>query len=693
MATDPVCGMFVDERTAELKAEVHGVTYYFCCETCMREFVAPEKEARKLKFGVVAAIVLAVPVLFLTGPALTSRSWDYALLALDTPIQFGIGWRFYRGAYDAIRNRMGNMDVLIALGTSAAWAYSAAVTLNPGLFKTPGVYFDASATIITLVLAGRYLENVTKGRASDAVRKLMAMSPLTALRVNPDGTESEIPVESVKVGDTLVVKPGERIPVDAIVLAGTAAVDESMITGESMPVDKGVGDGVIGATINKSGLLKIKADKVGQDSTLVQIVRLVERAQAGTAPIQRLADRVASYFVPVVIAVALVAALSWYFVGSIGLDFSVLAFVSVVIIACPCALGVATPAALMVGTSVGAQSGVLIKGGESLERMAKVDTMVFDKTGTLTVGRPSVTDVVPADGFSRDDLLRIAAAAERGSEHPLGEAIVQEAKRHSLSAPEPSDFAVLPGKGVSAAVDGVRVLVGTSRLATENGVDVASLEADMIRLEEEAKSTVVVIAGGKIAGTIAVADTVRATAKPAVEALQAMGIEVIMLTGDNNRTASVIAGEAGIKRFVAQVLPDKKEEVIASLQKEGRKVAMVGDGINDAPALATADVGVAIGSGTDIAKETGGIILIKDDLMDVPLAAKLSRATLSKIKQNLFWAFAYNVILIPVAAGILVPFLCVHIFDYLPLLAAVAMAVSSTAVITNSLFLFSFRAS
>lgn len=693
MATDPVCGMFVDERTAELKAEVRGVTYYFCCETCMREFVAPEKEARKLKIEVVAAIVLAVPVLFLTGPALTSRSWDYALLALDTPIQFGIGWRFYRGAYDAIRNRMGNMDVLIALGTSAAWAYSAAVTVSPGLFKTPGVYFDASATIITLVLAGRYLENVTKGRASEAVRKLMAMSPSTALRINPDGTESEIPVESVKAGDTLVVKPSERIPVDAIVLAGTSAVDESMITGESMPVEKGVGDGVIGATINKSGLLKIKADKVGQDSTLVQIVRLVERAQAGTAPIQRLADRVASYFVPVVIAVALAAALSWYLFGRIGLDFSVLAFVSVVIVACPCALGVATPAALMVGTSVGAQSGVLIKGGESLERMAKVDTMVFDKTGTLTVGRPSVTDVIPADGFSRDDLLRIAAAAERGSEHPLGEAIVQEAKRHSLSSPEPSDFAVLPGKGVSATVDGVRVLVGTTRLATENGVDVASLEADMIRLEEEAKSTVVVILGGKIAGMIAVADTVRATAKPAVEALQTMGIEVIMLTGDNDRTASVIAGEVGIKRFVAQVLPDKKEEVIASLQKEGRKVAMVGDGINDAPALATADVGIAVGSGTDIAKETGGIILIKDDLMDVPLATKLSRATLSKIKQNLFWAFAYNVILIPVAAGILVPFLGVHIFDYLPLLAAVAMAISSTAVITNSLFLFSFRAS
>lgn len=691
MATDPVCGMFVDENTAELKVDVRGLTYYFCSQSCMREFLAPEKEARRLKYEVLAAAILTVPILFLTGPALDSRTLTYILLALDTPVQFVMGWRFYRGAYDSLRSRTGNMDVLIALGTSAAWAYSAFETLSPGRLVASGVYFDAAATIITLVLAGRYLENATKARASSAVRKLMDIRPSIARRVNPDGTESEVPVAAVRVGDTLVVKPGERIPVDAVVLAGESAIDESMITGESMPVDRGPGDEVIGATINKSGLLRVRADKVGQDTTLVQIVRLVEEARVGTAPIQRLADRAAYYFVPAVIVAALTAGLSWFLFGRIGLGFSVLAFVSVVIIACPCALGVATPAALLVGTSKAAEFGVLIKGGEQLERTAKVDTVVFDKTGTLTVGLPAVTDVIPVE-LAPNDLLRLAAAAEKGSEHPLGNAIVREAKSRSLQISEPSQFSALSGKGVAATVDGVRVIVGNPRLMTETGVDISNLDSTLGRLEEEGRSVVVVAAGEKLAGVIAVADTIRPTAKPAVEALKSMGLQVLMLTGDNQRTAKSIAHELGIGRFVAEVLPDRKEQVIATLQKDGKTVAMVGDGINDAPALAKADVGIAVGSGTDIAKETGGIVIIEDDLMDVPLAAKLSRATLSKIKQNLFWAFAYNVILIPVAAGALVPFFGVRIFDYLPLLAAFAMAVSSTAVITNSLLLFGFRA-
>ncbi|HEV2389627.1 MAG TPA: copper-translocating P-type ATPase, partial [Nitrososphaerales archaeon] len=556
-----------------------------------------------------------------------------------------------------------------------------------------GVYFDTAAVIVTLVLAGRFLEHATKSRASAAVRKLVGLQPTTARRLNTDGSEAEVPVEQIAVGDTLLVKLGERIPSDGAVVEGSSAVDESMITGESIPVEKGPGDEVIGGTINKSGILKVRADKVGQDTALFQIVELVEQAQAGRAPIQRLADRIASYFVPVVIAAAAVAGLSWFYLGHIGLDFSVLAFVSVVVIACPCALGVATPAALLVGTSRGAQSGVLIKGGEYLERAGKVDTVIFDKTGTLTRGTPSLTDIVPSGGLEPNELLRLAASVERGSEHPLGEAIVAEAKSRFLSLSEPRDFHAVPGEGVRGTVDGKKVILGNRRLATENGVDLSAVETALAKLEDVGKTAMVVAVDGQSAGVLGVADTVKPSAKEAVDALKGMGIEVMMLTGDNPRTAAAIAHQVGIERFVAEVRPQQKEEEIASLQKEGRVVAMVGDGINDAPALAAADVGIAIGSGTDIAKEAGGIVLIKDDLQNVPAAIALSRRTLSKIRQNLFWAFAYNVVLILVAAGALVPFFGAQVYDVLPFLAAGAMAVSSATVIGNSLLLFRFKPS
>jgi len=686
--------MFVDESTAELKAQVRGVTYYFCSESCMREFLAPERELRTLEAEVAAAALLSVPILLLTyARLLPAQTSDYLLFLLETPIQFGVGRRFYRGTYDSIKNRMGNMDALIALGTSAAWAYSTAVTFDPGLFSASGVYFDTAAVIITLVLAGRLLEHLTKSRASAAVRKLLDLQPIVARLVSPDGSETEVPVERVGVGDKLVVRPGEKIPVDAVVVEGASAVDESMVTGESVPVDKGPSDEVIGGTINRSGMLRLRAERVGQDTALFQIVRLVEEAQVGRAPIQRLADRIASYFVPLVVIAAAVAGLSWYLFGHIGLDFSVLAFVSVVVIACPCALGVATPAALLVGTSVGAQCGVLIKGGESLERAAKVDTVVFDKTGTLTAGRPSVTDVTPVAGLTEDELLRLAASAEMGSEHPLGEAIVDEARGRAIGISEPRDFRAVPGEGVTANVDGASVLVGNRRLAAGEGVDTSLAELLLARLEEEGKTSMIVAVDARVAGVVAVADTVRASARPAIVALKRMGIEVVMLTGDNSRTASAIARELGIERFVAEVLPQQKEEAIKSLQGEGRVVAMVGDGVNDAPALARADVGMAIGSGADIAKEAGGIVLIKDDLMNVALATRLSRKTLSKIKQNLFWAFAYNIVLIPIAAGALVPVFGAQVYDVLPFLAAGAMAVSSATVIGNSLLLFRFRTS
>jgi Cu+-exporting ATPase len=691
MAKDPVCGMYVDEKTAEFKVTMRGTTYYFCSQTCMKEFMAPEVEIKHLKISVIAGAILSAPILILTYVSfLPATISNYLLLVLDTPIQFIFGWRFYRGTYDAIKNRMGNMDSLIALGTSAAWLYSTVVTFFPSFFAFSGIYFDTAAVIITLVLTGRFLEHLSKGRASEAIRRLMDLQPKLA-HVIREEQEMKVPVEQIQVGDLFIVRPGDKIPVDGDVEEGRSSVDQSMITGESIPVEKNPSDEVIGATINKTGMLKVRATKVGQDTTLAQIVKLVEEAQIGRAPIQKLADRVAAYFVPFIILIATGSALLWYFVGNIGLQFSLLAFVSVTIIACPCALGIATPAALLVGTSKGAQNGILIKGGDYLEIAHKVTTIVFDKTGTLTVGKPSVTDVIPFCKYDADTVITFAASVEKGSEHPLAEAIEKECSSRSLHLLDPVGFEVIPGKGVKAKVQGKEILLGNRKLMIDMRVDLAKVEERAKELEENGKTVMFLSIKNVLAGVIGTADTLKEHVVEAMRELKRMGIEVIILTGDNERTAKAIAGRLGIEKVFAEVLPYQKEAIIKDLQNEGKIVAMVGDGINDAPALAKADVGIAIGSGTDVAKETGGIVLIKEDLRDVVTAIKLSKNTVRKIKQNLFWAFAYNTVLIPIAAGVLVPFFGAQVYDVLPFLAAGAMAFSSVTVVSNSLLLERFK--
>jgi Cu+-exporting ATPase len=502
----------------------------------------------------------------------------------------------------------------------------------------------------------------------------------------------EVPVEEVQEDDLQIVRPGERIPTDGKIVEGSSTVDESAITGESIPVDKEVGSEVIGATINKTGLLRIRATKVGQDSVLSQIIALVEEARTGKAPMQRMADQVAKYFVPGVVAIAVVAGLSWYFIGSIGLTFSLLAFVSVIIIACPCALGIATPAALMIGTGKGAEHGILFKGGEYLEIARKVNTAVFDKTGTLTTGQPNVTDVITLSDAGRGELLRLAAIAESGSEHPLGQAVVRKARQEGHVVTIPHSFAAVSGRGLKSSYSGHEILIGNRKLMDDNQVAMTeSIDSRLEALEVEGKTATLVAIDGKLSGIIALADTVKENAREAIDSLMSMGIEVIMLTGDNERTAKATATKLGIDEVISQVLPQQKEEIIARLKSEGKVVAMVGDGINDAPALARADLGIAIGSGTDVAKETGGIILIKNDLRDVVTAFELGRKTVSKIKQNLMWAFGYNTGLIPVAAGALVPIFGAGMYEWLPFLAAGAMAMSSVSVVSNSLLLGRYR--
>ena len=705
MAVDPVCGMYVNESTAELKGEVRDRMYYFCSTTCQLTFLRPEEELKKLKRDTAIALVLATPLVILAMiiPLLAPLfGWTFAmepmapwymdLLAyggflLATPVQFAVGWRFYRGTWDSIRNRMANMDVLIALGTTAAWGYSTIVTFLPGVFPDRLTYFEASAFIIGLILLGSYMQELAKGRAGDALRKLMDLQPRTA-NVVRDGKEEQLPVEQVQVDDVLVVRPGERVPVDAVVVSGTSSVDESMLTGESIPVDKGVGAEVFGATINKSGLLNVRAAKVGQDTALAQIIKLVEDAQQSRAPIQRLVDRVASVFVPVVIAVALAAFLLWYLVGNQSFAWSLSIFIAVIIIACPCALGIATPAAIMVGTGKGAENGLLIKGAEYLERARKVTTVVFDKTGTLTKGKPSVTDVV-ALGLPEADVLRLAASAETGSEHPLGEAIVREAQARNLALSSPAEFEAIAGHGIRARVDGRAVLLGNRRLMDSAGLALGAADAAVTQLQEHGKTAMILAVDGKVAGVVAVADTPKDTAKAAVAALRRMGIHVVMITGDNARTAKAIAGQLGIDEVLAEVLPGQKAEKVKELQAKGEIVAMVGDGINDAPALAQSDVGIAIGSGTDVAMEAGGIVLIKDDPRDVVASIQLSRRTVGKIRQNLFWAFFYNTAFIPVAAGL---FIALGLgFGLHPVFAGAAMGFSSVSVVSNSLLLKRFR--
>src|SRR3989441_3807177 len=643
MAKDPICGMYVEEGKHALQTTRYGTTYYFCSETCLAQFQAPEKALASLKRLVALGAVFTVPIAALTYlPIIPDRQINnLVMFVLSLPVQFVVGYRFYLGSYDALRSRIGNMDLLIGLGTTAAWLYSTIATFVPGFFPGSGTYFETSAIIITLIQTGNLLEYITKGRASEAIHRLLSLQP-TIAHVVRDGSEISIPVEEVTVGDILLVRLGEKVPVDGRVIEGNSAIDESMITGESLPRDKRSGDEVIGATISKTGLLKIQATKVGQDTVLSQIAKLVEEAQVGKAPLQRLADRVSAYFVPAVILIAIASFMFWYFVASIGLAFSLLAFVSVVIIACPCALGIATPAALLVGTGKGAENGILIKGGDQLELAHKANTIIFDKTGTLTKGKPAVTDIVPIGPLSETEILGYAGSVEKGSEHPLAQAVVNAAQKMNVALSDPSDFETLAGLGVRATVQGREVLLGSTDLMDKFSVPVDSYARKLTTLQLQGKTATILAVDRDPVAIIGLADTVKETAATAVKALKSMGLDVVMLTGDNERTAKTIAQDLGIDTVISSVRPDQKEARVRNFQAEGKKVVMVGDGINDAPALAAADVGIAIGSGTDVAKETGGIILIKDDLTDVPKALLLSRATGSKIKQNLLWAFVYN---------------------------------------------------
>jgi Cu+-exporting ATPase len=691
MAKDPVCGMVVDEKTA-LSAEIGGRHFYFCSSNCAKTFSNPEKELSKLKKRMYVAATGALVLAILRGavyiglamgaltvtwapiPNIPYLTWGLLLFLIVTPVQFIGGWTFYIGAYESIRKRTANMDLLISIGTLAAYIYSTIVLFFPGYFpvKERDVYFEVSAVIIAFVLLGKYMEEAIKKRSSASVRKLLDLRPSMA-RVLRDGKEVEIPAKEVVVDDILIVRPGEKIPTDGVVMDGASAVDEKMITGESIPVDKSSGDEVIGATVNKQGLLKIKAIKVGSETALSQIVHIVEEAQASTGHIQRLVDSVSAKFVPAVVSISVASFLIWYFVMG-NFIVGLLSFIAVLIIACPCALGVATPAALMVGVGKGAEAGILIRSAEYLERSQKINTVVLDKTGTITKGEPSVTDIVTFSDYNREDVLKFSASAESGSEHPLAKAIVMMANEKRLPIENLTEFEAVSGMGIRAIVGNKQILFGNRKLVQKFDIPFDVIEPQTTKLESEGKTVMILAIDKEVAGLIAVADTVKESSAAAINALKELKIDTVMLTGDNEKTARAVAQKVGIKNVIANVLPGEKANVIKKLQSEGKVVAMVGDGINDAPALAQADIGIAIGSGSDIAKETGGIILIKDDIMDVARAIRLSRATMKKIRQNLFWALIYNSGGIPVAAiGLLSP-----------IVAAAAMAQSSISVIANS---------
>ncbi|MBU5428221.1 heavy metal translocating P-type ATPase [Tissierella pigra] len=645
-----------------------------------REKEMREKEIKSLKTSFIISAILSIPLFsamffHMAGiHNILSNGWFQ--LALATPVQFIIGYRFYKGAYNALRGGGANMDVLISMGTSAAYFYSI-YNLLTGVHE---YYFESSAVIITLILLGKTFEAVAKGKTSEAIKKLMGLQPKTA-KVIKDGVEMDIPIEKVEIGDIIVVRPGEKIPVDGIIVEGNSSVDESMLTGESIPVDKSVDDEVIGATINKYGAFKFRATKIGKDTVLSQIIKLVEDAQGSKAPVQRLADKISGIFVPVVVVIALLTFVGFYFIKG---DFNIglVNAVAVLVIACPCALGLATPTAIMVGTGKGAENGILIKSGEHLERAHKMDTIVFDKTGTITKGEPEVTDIVSITEIEKEEILRIAASVEKTSEHPLGQSIVKKGEEELLKLSIPTDFAAIPGKGLRAIFEDKEILVGNRKLMGDNNISISEGEKDLLRLEEEGKTAMLISIDNKLSGIIAVADQIKETSQKAIEQLKSMGLEVYMITGDNERTAKAIAKEVGITNILAEVLPENKAEVVEKLKSEGKHIGMVGDGINDAPALAAADVGFAIGTGTDVAMEAADITLMRGDLSGVVTAIKLSHRTMKTIRENLFWAFFYNTIGIPFAA--------LGFLD--PMIAGAAMAFSSVSVVTNSLRLKKFRA-
>ena len=644
-----------------------------------------ETEIRNMRVALLASALLSLPLvtamvlsmLKVHSPVLAMLHNQYFQLAVATPVQFIIGARFYKQSYYALRSGSANMDVLVAMGTSAAYFFSLYnvffQTVPAGMMKD--LYFEAAAIIITLILLGKYLETIAKGRTSEAIKKLAELQAKTA-RVIRQGQEIDIPIEDVELGEIVVVRPGEKVPVDGKIMEGMSSLDESMLTGESLPIDKKAGDLVYGATINKFGVFKLEATRVGKDTALAQIIKMVEDAQGTKAPIQKIADQVAGVFVPVVLVIAAVTFVAWYFTGA-GINKSLISAVTVLVIACPCALGLATPTAIMVGTGKGAENGILIKGGEHLEMAYKLDTVVLDKTGTITKGKPEVTDVISLGTLDENTILKMAAQAEKSSEHPLGAAIYEKGKQICGQIDDSDNFEAIPGRGVKAIINGQKIYVGTRKLMTERGITIDTVENSITNLEDHGKTAMLMAVNGKLESILAVADTLKDNSREAIADLQNMGIEVYMITGDNQRTADAIASQVGISTVLAEVLPENKAREVEKLQAQGKTVAMVGDGINDAPALAAADIGMAMGTGTDVAMEAADITLMRGDLRTITASIRLSRQTMRKIKQNLFWAFVYNIIGIPFAAlGMLNP-----------IIAGAAMAFSSVSVVTNSLSL------
>ena len=656
------------------------------------ELIAREREIKNQMTRFVVGLIFTAPLFFLSmgrdfgliGGWINNRWVNYLFLLLATPVQFYTGWDFYTGAWKSLKNRTANMDVLVALGSSIAYFYSLGVLLFPVLGSH--VYFETSAVIITLIKLGKLLEVRTKGRTGKSIKKLMGLRPKSATIIE-EGKEKEVPINQIKTGDIILVRPGERIPVDGVVIEGEASVDESMLTGEPLPVEKAPGDKVTGGTVSENGFLKIKATRVGKDTALSQIIRLVQEAQGSKAPIQSLADRVAGIFVPSVIGLALLSFTVWWIAGGQFVP-AMVRMVAVLIIACPCALGLATPTAVMAGTGKGAEKGILFKNAEALQLSTELDTIVLDKTGTITVGKPAVTDIITLnENPGKQDLLEMIASIERRSEHPLGKAIVNEAQKMGIELLEPEVFNLSRGLGVEGKVGGQSILVGKPDWFNERGINISHIRDKINRLESQGKTAILAGINGNISGLIGISDTIKPEAKDVIKKLKRKNLKVVMLTGDNRRTADAISSSLGIDEVISEVLPDEKRFRIKELQDRGRKVAMVGDGINDAPALAQADVGMAIGTGTDVAIETGDIILASGNLEGVNRAIEISRRTMRTIKENLFWAFIYNIVLIPIAAGVLYPFSGIPAFlrQLHPMLAALAMAMSSITVVSNSL--------